>query len=312
VVDAYGQPVTGLKPEDFRVLVAGREVPVMSVDWVSSAPGPETRPEAGTTPQDGSSPATRPAAPGKLVVFFVQANMDPSRFKGQIKLREHTRKLLGTLGTEDRIAVLSFDSHLKLRQDFTRDREAVHRAIDQGMRFGGKPLPRPAGEDPESLAAHLDFQRAQAVASPEAALAVTAQALGPLSGEKVVIFLGYGLGKMVADSVQLRNEYDDALQALGEAHASVFVLDVTQADFHTLESGLVQIAAQTGGTYAKTHIFPNLATETLANAISGYYVLTFDRDTLPRGGGTLRIKLRDGKKGTVLARPPGTPDSGRR
>jgi hypothetical protein len=133
-----------------------------------------------------------------------------------------------------------------------------------------------------------------------------------LSGEKVVIFLGYGLGKMVGGNVTLRTKYDTALLALGEAHASVFVLDVTQADSHTLESGLVQIAAQTGGTYAKTHQFPNLATETLANTISGYYVLTFDRDTLPQGSGTLRIKLRDPKKGTVLGRPPIAPGAGGR
>ncbi|HYG61628.1 MAG TPA: hypothetical protein VEL74_03535, partial [Thermoanaerobaculia bacterium] len=311
VVDPYGQPVTGLRPEDFLVLVAGREVPVASVDWVTSKAGPapadQVAPGASPAPLDESAAAAGPAQPapaGKLVVFFVQAHMDPSRFRGQIKLRAHTRKLLDTLGAEDRLAVLSFDSHLKLRQDVTRDREAVHRAIDQGMSFGGKPLPRPPAGDPETLAAHLDFERALAAASPEAGLAVAAQALRFLSGEKVIIYLGYGLGKMVADDVVLRSEYKDALQALGEARASVFVLDITQADFHSLEGSLEQIAYQTGGTYSKTLIFENLATQTLANAISGHYVLAFDSDTLPRGGGTLRIKLRDGKKGRILVRTP--------
>src|SRR4029077_5544533 len=105
------------------------------------APRPIPHPCRGTPRRRRRRPRNAaPAQPafGKLVVFFVQANMDPSRIKGQINLREQTRKLLATLGSEDRAAVLSFDSHLKLWQDFTLDREAVHQALDHAMRFGGK------------------------------------------------------------------------------------------------------------------------------------------------------------------------------
>jgi hypothetical protein len=82
----------------------------------------------------------------------------------------------------------------------------------------------------------------------------------------------------------------------------VFVLDVTSAGHHSLEAGLEAVAAATGGTYSKTNVLPNLATDFLAQAISGHYVLTIDPAAVPGEGGSLTIKLR-GRKGLVIARP---------
>jgi VWFA-related protein len=303
VVDSHGRPVLGLEPGDFRVQAKGREVPVVAVDWVSTS-----EPEQGRAVETRLPPAWEgerevPSA-GKLVVFFVQSDLHPTRLKGQMRLRPHTRELLDTFPAADRIAVVSFDSHLKLRQDFTDDREAVHRAIDQAMLFGGdrRTVARPS-RDPAMLAAHFDFNAALKVASPERALQVTAEALQTLAGEKVLVYLGYGLGRYKAGfGVQMTPDYKPAIRALDAARVTVFVLDVTDADYHSLEVGLQSVAAATGGTYSKTHIFPQQATDILAGTLSGHYVLTLDRSALPAGAGTVRVKLRE-KKGTVYARP---------
>jgi hypothetical protein len=100
----------------------------------------------------------------------------------------------------------------------------------------------------------------------------------------------------------MTHEYGPALSALGRAHATVFVIDVDDSIFHDLEIGLRQVAADTGGTYEKTTYFPSQATQRLARAITGYYLLSVDAQQLPAGHYPLKIELRR-RHGTVLVRP---------
>ncbi|HYN21446.1 MAG TPA: VWA domain-containing protein [Thermoanaerobaculia bacterium] len=302
VVDGRGRPILNLTPADFRVRVGGQEVPVVAVDWVGSneaAPPPEAAPSAGAaSPEAPEREAPRPA--GKLVVFFVQADLNPTRISGQLRLRPYTEELLDTLHPADRMAVVSFDSHLHLRQDFTGDREAVYAAIDRGMLWGVSETGPASGEP--ALARSFDFEAAVKVANPERALEATAKALEALPGEKVIVFLGWGLGRFSIMGVQMTPSFAPAVRALRRSRSSVFVLDVTSADHHSLAAGLEAVAEATGGTYAKTNVLTGLATDFLAKAITGHYVLTIDPAEVPDEGGSLRIELR-GRKGTVLARP---------
>ncbi|HEV8582851.1 MAG TPA: hypothetical protein VGX68_27615 [Thermoanaerobaculia bacterium] len=301
VVDTWGKPILGLQPEDFRVRVGKKEIPVVALDWIS-AEEPEAPPPIPATASEFvqeviEEPAPRPE---RLVVIFVQADLNPTRISGQLRLRPFTRELLSTLQPTDRVAVVSFDSHLKLWQDFVQDREATHAAIDRAMFYSREPVIE--GDGPLSLARHFDFDAARKAASPERALELMALALAPLPGEKTVIYLGWGLGRFGANGVSMTPDYKPAVKALSAAHAAVFVLDVTSADFHSLEVGLEDVADATGGVYLKTFRHPGLATKTLAKTISGYYVLTLDRGALADQEGRLRIDLRR-KQGTVLARP---------
>jgi hypothetical protein len=256
------------------------------------------------------------------VVFFVQAdNNSPSRVRGHLRTLPFTRELLAGLQPADRVAVVSFDSHLKLWLDFTRDHEPVPAAIWQAIHFGGRP-PRPPGPDggrpgaaargsePEasgpSLARHFDFDAALRAASPERALAVTAAALAALPGEKELVFLAWGLGDFSPMGTKMTPAFAPAVRALTAARASVFVLDVTEADSHSLEVGLRGIADATGGTYDKTNLFPSLAMRQLARTISGYYVLSLDAAALPESGGSVEVELR-GRRGMVLLRPTAFP-----
>ncbi|HEX4965011.1 MAG TPA: VWA domain-containing protein [Thermoanaerobaculia bacterium] len=302
VLDGAGNPVLGLKPADFRVRAGKREVPVVAVDWIGTGETvtvTEATP-APAAPIEETVEAPPPVNPGKLVVFFVQADLIPSRISGQLRLRPYTRELLGTLRPEDLAAVVSFDSHLKLWQDFTADRTLLHDALDEGMLFSHEHAVTPSR--PVSLAEHFDREDARRAASPEQALEIVGRALQPLPGEKTLIFLGYGLGRFGADGVKMTPDYKPAVHALGAAHASVFVLDITSADEHSLEVGLEAIADATGGLYLKTYRLPEVATNVISRAISGHYVLTLDRALLPEETGELHIDLRE-KSGNVLMRP---------
>lgn len=319
-IDHVGNPILGLAPGDFRVRIGGREAPLAGADWVASSAPPSALSAgsagtgsaaarglpttagatgvAGLSPQAAAGPETAapPATEGKLVVLFVQADIgDSGRIRGHLRTLHYIHDLLSPLAPQDRVAVVSYDSHLKLWLDFTNEREPVHGAVYQAMRFGSRP-PHLDSTDPRSLAGHFDVAKAKRITSPEAALAATAAAVAPLAGDKVLILLGWGLGRYKAI---MTPELGQAIRALEEAHTPVFVLDVTSADFHDLEIGLRGIAEATGGTYAQTYLFPEQAVHRLARTLSGYYVLTLDSARLPREGGRLDIELRQGG-GTVL------------
>jgi len=339
VVDGAGDPVLGLTPADLRVRVGRREVPVTAVDFVAAGGAAGAEPAAAPgTASSGSAEPRAPAVgaaasteapsadpPGKLVVIFVQAdNNSPSRVRGHLRTLPFTRELLDSLQPVDRVAVVSFDSHLKLWRDFTRNRETVPAAIYQAIHFGGRPPaalsargsepePAPAPEsesEPDaggpSLARHFDFDAALHAASPERALAVTAAALSALPGEKEVVFLAWGLGDFGPMGTRMTPAFAPAVRALAAARATVFVLDVTEADSHSLEVGLQGIAEATGGTYDKTNLFPSLAIRQLARTMSGYYVLSLDAAALPESGGSVEVELR-ARRGTVLLRPTAFP-----
>jgi VWFA-related protein len=294
VVDARGQPVLGLRPEHFGVTLGGRAAAVESVFWVEGAepPLPEEAAEAGVRP---------PAPDGRLVAFFFQKDLERSRVGGLMKMTREAASLLDGLASEDRVAVLSFDSHLKLWVDFTRDRDAARHALEHSILFGSRP-PVPRSFHPPALGPSFDRVAARRAATPEAALLVLGKALKDVPGAKSLVFFGWGLGRFSSTGVHLERDYEPARRALLEARTSVFTLDVTDADYHSLEVGLEQVSYDTGGFYAKTHLFQAQALRRLEGALAGHYVLVLEAPRLPPGPHRLRVRLR-GREGTVLAPP---------
>lgn len=295
VVNGHGDPLRDLEVADFHVRVDGRDVPVESARWVSgTAPYAE-----GLTP-DQAAEAHAPAAPaGRRLVFLFQKDLSaPSYIAGFLRMRREARRLLDSLPPQDEVAILSFDSHLKLWTDFTSDRALLHKALDRSVIFEREP---PLDPDPEpgSLAAHFDRGAAKDAATLETGLLVLAKGLQPLPGAKSVALFGAWMGSFGSSGVQLSPDYPEARRALVAARATVFSLDVTDADAHTLEVGLQQVAEDTGGFYVRTRNFPTLAMDRLERAIAGYYSLSFEKPALPAGNHTVSISLTR-RKGTVL------------
>lgn len=314
VVDPEGDPVLGLGPDDFRVRIGPAETPVVAVDWISSGGVEESDLESIETLDDilALDAGTDSKVPERYLVFFVQRDFNPERRKGHRHVLPDAQEIPRTLHPEDWAAVVIFDAHLKLRQDFTRERAPIEDALGESIYFGGESgsavrSARRAGRGP-SLARHLDFDAARRATSPERGLELTARAMAAFPGQKVLIYLGWGLGEFKGrQGVQMTHDYQPALDALAAADATVFVLDTSYADFHSLEIGLQQIAEDTGGLYVRGFRHPRGAAQRLARSISGYYLLTVDRSGIPAAdaGGTperLRVGLV-GARGRVLARP---------
>jgi len=303
VVDSRGQPLPDLAPSDFRVRIKKREVPISAVDWLSSWQSfASLTPDTDLTLAEiASSGIAAEEIPGKLVVIYIQSDFNALRITGQLRLLPMVAELLDTLHPNDHVAVVTFDSHLRLWHDFSRDRQQISEILKQAIRFGGKPAPR-RGRGP-SLLEHWDHAAARDVATPERALHVTAQALFPLDGTKDLIYLGWGLGRYGAGGVRMTAEFRPAVRALTAARVTVSVLDVTDADYHSLEVGLQNVAASTGGTYARTNRFARRATQQLAATLTGHYLLSLDMSGLQGVAGVVTIELRDKKSGRVIYTP---------
>jgi hypothetical protein len=156
---------------------------------------------------------------------------------------------------------------------------------------------------------------AEATPPDPAATAAALQAgAPPLPRGRLIVFffqkdlessrvMGWGMGRWSpGGGVFLDHDYGPARRALVAGRVTVFALDITSADYHTLEVGLEQVAEDTGGFYAKTHLFPDQALARLEHALAGHYVLTFAKPDLPRGEHEIDVALV-GRKGNVLARP---------
>jgi hypothetical protein len=140
----------------------------------------------------------------------------------------------------------------------------------------------------------------------EQALLVLARSLDLVPGPKTMVLLGHGFGRIVGGdparpSVGFDPEYAEARRLLARARTTVYCLDLTRADAHTLETGLMSVAEDTGGFYLRTHQFPGQAVTRLAAALGGHYEVSFEKPDLPRGEHAIRVDV-PGRKARVFAR----------
>jgi VWFA-related protein len=299
ILDNHGRELRGLRPEDLRVEIDGRPSRLESVEWISEA---ATRGDpAPLESVEGEAPgSSRAQAPGRLVVFLFQKDFfEPGRLKGLVHMKEYAADFARRLTPRDRAAVLTFDSHLRLHLDFTSDRTRLEESLKHAL-LRDEPAEVAAGESP-SLGELLDQDAARRAATPEKGLEVLGRALERLPGAKSLVFFCWGLGHLQGGNFQMDPDYDSARGALERSRTAVFALDVSNADFHSLELGLQQVATDTGGFYARTHDSPLLAMDRLSGALSGHYVLALERPPGSRGSHRIAVDLV-ARKGTVLAR----------
>lgn len=294
VTDSWGDAVEGLTKDDFTVTIGRKNAAIESVTWVDDSglsPSSRSVPVEDRAQDEVATPA------GRLLVVFIQTDFarEASRMHGQLNFLRYAEKMVEEFGPEDRIAVFSFDSHLKFRLDFTSDKQQVQQAMRDAIRTDIPPPP-PIVPNP-SLSSRLDREEMRRAPDSETALVILGNALRHIEGPKTLLLLGWGLGHRTG----MKPRYRIARNALDAARVTIFALDTSYADYHDLEVGLKQAAADTGGFYAKTHVFPQIAVDRLRRTLSGHYELELRRpDELKPGTHDLEVRVRR-RGATVLA-----------
>lgn len=295
VVDGQGQPILGLDARHFKVRVDGKPATVESVEWIG-----ESRPPAARRLDfPGLNEAQR--SPARLVVFLVQKDLEPTRIVGLMRMLVNARRFLDSLGPEDRVAVLSFDSRLRVWLDFTRDVDKVRAVLEHGILFENPP-PVEAAPPPALLPA-LDVKRAAQAYTMEDSLVLLGRALELLPGAKSIVYFGHGFGRLMGRFVYAEPSYAEAKRRLQAARASVFCIDVTDAASHSLDAGLQVTAKDTGGFFLRTNEFPEQVMSRLAGALVGQYVLFVEVTTpVARDAHDIEVELVGVENGRVLAK----------
>src|SRR5436305_2527105 len=301
VTDDRGEPITDLEARDFRVRIDGKLVKVESAEWI-----PETAAARGLasigTQEENPNPDQQPAPAGRLLIFFIETDFarNAVRIGGQMHIMQNADDLVESLEPEDKVAVLQYDSHLKFRLDFTNNKPRIKNAVRDALAID-EPPPPPVVPNP-SLRTHLHHDDMMKAGSPEKGLIVLGNALRSIPGPKSLILFGWGLGEKVGHSIVMRPEYPIARHVLESARVTVFAMDITQADYHDLAVGLATAAGDTGGFYASTFRFSQMAFERLQRTLQGHYELEVRKpEKKVRGTHTIEVDV-DRKNASVMAR----------
>ena len=304
VTDRKGEPILGLKADDFHVLIDGKPAKVESVEWVPETAAARDLADVDKPPAQVNTSTNIPPPAGRLLIYLFQQDIarEPTRTGGHQKFLLSTEELLDMLDPDDRVAVFSFDSHLKFRLDFSSDKRQIRDAMEASLYYN-EPPPPPIVPMP-SLAKRLDPKAMKNAGTTEAALLIIGNALRNIPGPKSLLLVGWGLGRWTREGVWMIPAYGPAKVALEAARTSVFSLDITEADYHSLEVGLGRVSADTGGFYAKMKDFPQQALDKLTRTLSGHYELEVRKPEtkIANGYHTIEVDTPSHRDAQVMAR----------
>src|SRR3954462_6363827 len=176
VTDDRGNPITGLKASDFKVRIDGKPAAVESSEWIPETAAARDLAAIDSGIADINTSLDQPAPRGRLLIFFYQTDFarNSVRVSGQMQAVVNANDWLDWLDPDDRVAVFSFDSHLKFRLDFTNNKDHIKDAMQQAMLTDDPRWPRIVPMP--ALAGRLDPKELRKAASPEAALIIVANA----------------------------------------------------------------------------------------------------------------------------------------
>ncbi len=285
VTDPQGNVVVGLGKDDFAVREDGKQMPVESVTFYSNRRFLGTPEEA---KRRGIDLAAVPEERFFVLFFHDQreaAHEAPGLLARQLDAaRRASEWVRQDLAPGDWVAVLSYDRKLKVHADFSKDRAALARAIDDaalGKDPGGNwPSRQPAAGAGPSLLARLPAgnELRDRTTTIQAALSTLATALAPLRGRKNLLLFTTGFGELNAAGQYVPDQRLDTpmMQALNSQDVAVYALDLTPVGTeHVLSNAMSNLASETGGRYLYDLTNYLVPLEEIAKDTSGYYLLSY-------------------------------------
>ncbi len=283
VTDRDGNLILGLNPGDFLVREEGRALEVTGATFYSNRRFLDA---AGAT-RLGMDPAAVPDRRIYLLLFDDQSRHDASDptllLSRQLKAGRDVAAWLRTgLEPGDLVAVLSFDSRLRLQQELTADRGALERAIERAVTSADEPTewPSRAGDpsDLPSLSSALPAGDALRAASPslERALVALADAAAGIAGRKNLLLFSSGFGRLTPSGVPESRKFEPTTQALNAANVAVYAADLLPpGSEHPWSAVISSLASETGGRPFFELTDFRLPLERVAATTNGYYLVSF-------------------------------------
>ncbi len=285
VTDAKGNVIVGLDKNDFTVKENGKPVALTGVTFYSNRRLLESSPKLAK-----QGVTVDQATDDRYFVLFFQdlketAQEAPRLLSQQLEAAKRARGWVdGELLPNDWVAVVSFDTRLKVQQDFTHDRRALVTAIGDAIQAkdpeGNFPS-RISGKGP-SLLAGLPKGGELRDKTPNVyeAMQQVARAAGNIRGRKNLLLFTYGLpgrenpfGSFVPDD----RYFNPTVRILNNNNVAVYSLDMTPPGVdHTLSDSLNLLSKDTGGRYFFNVTNFSTPLDQVAKENNGYYLLSYE------------------------------------
>ena len=315
VTDARGNVIVGLDKNDFVVRENGKPVDLTGVTFYSNRRLLESSP---TLAKQGTS--TDQGTEDRYFILFFEDQKDtaqeaPQLLSQQLEAAKRARGWVdGEMLPNDWVAVVSYDTRLKVQQDFTHDRQALVTAIGDAVKAKDPEGNYPSRIDPSkgpSLLAGLPKGRELANRTPKiySALQEVARAAGNVRGRKNLLLFTYGLpsnqttfGQFVPD----KRYFLPTVDALNANNVAVYSLDLTPpAVEHTLSDSLQKMSDDTGGRYFYNVTNFSTPLDQISKENNGYYLLSYQSEqpagksgfqnvTVTTANREFRVKARKG------------------
>lgn len=291
VTDASGNVIVGLDKNDFMVKENGKPVTLTGVTFYSNRRLLESTPKLA---KQGVS--TDQTTEDRYFVLFFEDQKDtaqeaPKLLTQQLEAAKRARGWVdGELLPNDWVAVVSYDTRLKVQQDFTHDRRLLVEAIGDAMEAKD-----PEGNFPSrintkgpSLLAGLPKGTELRDKTPNVyeAMQQIARSAGNIRGRKNLLLFTFGLpgrentfGSFVPDD----RYFNPTVRILNNNNVAVYSLDLTPpAVEHTLSDSLNLLSKDTGGRYFFNVTNFSTPLDQMAKENNGYYLLSYE-STQPAG-----------------------------
>lgn len=285
VTDARGNVIVGLGPEDFVVEENGQPVDLTGVTFYSNrqlVEGSKELAEKGVRVDE--APEDR-----YFVLFFHDqrhaATEAPRLLSQQMEAARRAKSWIqGKLSPNDWVAVASYDTRLKVHQDFTHDQRELIAAVDDAMKAkdaGNWPSRQKEEGAGPSLLAHLPQGRelGRQTETVYEALQVLADAAGEVRGRKNLLYFGTGLpGRFDSFGNYLPDQryWDPTMETLNDNNVAVYAIDLVPVGTeHPLSSSMNLLADETGGRYFFNVVNFSTPLEQVTQENSGYYLLSY-------------------------------------
>lgn len=288
VTDARGNVVVGLDKNDFVVKENGKPVDLSGVTFYSNRRLTESSPALAK-----AGVSTDQATEDRYFILLFEDQKDtaqeaPRLLSQSLEAAKRARGWVeGEMLVNDWVAVASFDTRLKIQQDFTHDRRALVEAIGDAIkgkdREGNYPSRVDTSKGP-SLFAGLPkgTELRDKTTNLYEAMQQIARAAGNIRGRKNLLLFTFGLpgrqdtfGQFVPD----KRYFEPTVQALNSNNVAAYAIDLTPpAVEHTLSDSLNKLAVDTGGRYFFNVTNFSTPLDQVSKENNGYYLLSYQSD----------------------------------
>ncbi len=279
VTDARGNQILGLAKDDFIVRENGVAQPVDSVEYFTS------RKLLNAAEKNAAFKVERVHDERYLIFFFDKPELSAASDPSRVARHELARFIEERMHPEDRVAVVGHDVRLKVYTDFTDDRKAVLRALDEVTKYGRGLMSAADGPTTgASILRSIDIdQMMNRTGTVYEALQTLGDALRPLRARKDLVLFSAGIvapdedirGQMIVNTSRY---YQPAVDALNRANVAVYAINLNDAGVNVPEfvhQNLSRLATDTNGDYFRFHTSFATPLKQIEKRTVGYYLISY-------------------------------------